>query len=98
MSKALQRKKMWKQVAHRSVTYYDHDKIEDMLADLQKIADAYPGARVNTYEEYGSTVMSFEIEREETDAELKRREEAEVAGLARKRAQLAALKKELGED
>lgn len=98
MSKTLQRKKVWAQVATRSATYYDFDSLVDVIADLQELSKEYPGARINSYTDYDQIVMGIEIERDETDAELRKREREEASSLTRKRAQYETLKKELGED
>jgi hypothetical protein len=93
----LQRKKIWQRVETRSASHYDHDSLIDMIADLQELSERYPGARINTYHEYDSEYMAIEIERDETDVELKRRETEEAARVVQRRKNYEALKKEFGD-
>jgi len=88
------RKKVWERVESRSASYYDFDMLDDVIKDLQNIAKRYPGARINTSDEHGYQVMGIEIERDETDTEMKKREHLEAGRTAQRRAQYEALKKE----
>src|SRR5476651_1364352 len=97
------RKKVWKEVSTRSVGNYTYSQLDDMIADLQKLSKQYPGARVvercEDYSEY--KVISIQVERDETDAEMQKREAQEAVqeerNKAHRLAQFQALQKEFGD-
>ena len=96
------RKKVWKEVTTRSVGLYSYTQLEDMVTDFKNLSKQYPGARVvercEDYSEY--KVISIQVERDETDAEMQKREAQEAVqeerNKAHRLAQFQALQKEFG--
>jgi hypothetical protein len=92
------RKKVWKEVTTRSVGLYSYTQLEDMVTDFKNLSKQYPGARVvercEDYSEY--KVISIQVERDETDAEMQKREAQEERNKAHRLAQFQALQKEFG--
>lgn len=98
------RKKIWVEVTTITMSYFDYDPITDVIARLTEISTKYPGARIvergEDYSDY--KVMAVQIYRDETDAEMEKREQQEAAQHERnqqlKRAQYEQLKREFGGD
>jgi hypothetical protein len=96
------RKRVWKEVTTFSMSNYDHNYIEDVIKNFEELAKQYPKARiVERFEDYADyKVISVQVERDETDAEMQKRETEEAVQAERNRAyrlaQFEALQKEFG--